>query len=295
MKTSNRINSQPLVCSAVAAFVALIGVSSSASSAVMITNDPFTFFNLEKPTGEFDEPGLSGFEYLLSCRTGEYRANDQYLIAGEESTPTTSLVADLGGVAELSSLALDFSIQYNLIGGRNFTFTLDGPLAGTPSVLCWGDGCSGGSTSAQTIDGLAPITQYNGLQIQVRAQEVAGSSVTISNLAITGVDIAPGSAALFDGVVTPATTSTIPGDSPGRVAQWLLGDSLDLVTQEWDLSGTVTLTRPDAALEDLTKVRLAVDLVNDMRLATIPLPATAWLVISALGGLVVVKRKQLRA
>jgi hypothetical protein len=109
---------------------------------------------------------------------------------------------------------------------------------------------------------------------------------------MTGVDFAPAGASLLDGMVTPATPSTIPGDPPGRVVQWLLGDSLDMIVNEWEITGTITLTR-DLALEDLTKVRLAVDLVNDLRLPLqpVPLPAAAWLFGSALLGLAISKRK----
>lgn len=272
-------------------FVAALGFSPGAAASLIVTSNVLTIFNLEKPTGKFDEPSLSGFEYLISDRTGEFRQNDQYLVAGEESLPATTLVEDLGGLAALSGTALDFSIRYNLVGGRNFTFSIDDPLAAAASVLCWGSNCPAGSNSAETIGGLAPVTQFNGLQIQVRAQEVAASSVSISNLMFTGLPIAPGSDALFDGIVTPATASTIPGDPSGRILQWLLGDSLDLVMNEWELSGTVAITR-SAAIEDLTKVRLAVDLVNDLRLPLppeepieTPLPATLWLFCIAVAGL----------
>lgn len=45
-----------------------------------------------------------------------------------------------------------------------------------------------------------------------------------------------------------------------------MGTQLALVA--WELSGTVTLTRPDDATKDLTKVRVVVDLVHDERLPT---------------------------
>jgi hypothetical protein len=272
-------------------FIATLGICPGVAASLIVTSNALTIFNLEKPTGKFDEPSLSGFEYLVSDRTGEFRQNDQYLVAGEESLPATTLATDLGGLADLSGTALDFSIRYNLVGGRNFTFSIDDPLSGAASILCWGGNCPAGSMSAETIGGLAPVTQFNGLQIQVRAQEVAASSVSISNLVFTGLPIAPGSDALFDGTVTPATASTIPGDPPGRIIQWLLGDSLDLVMNEWELSGTVAIARIEA-IEDLTKVRLAVDLVNDLRLPLppeepieTPLPATLWLFSIAFAGL----------
>lgn len=273
------------------AFVAALGICPGVAASLIVTSDVLTIFNLEKPTGKFDEPSLSGFEYLISDRTGEFRQNDQYLIAGEESLPGTTLAKDLGGLADLSGTALDFSIRYNLVGGRNFSFSIDDPLAGAASILCWGVNCPAGSISAETIGGLAPVTQFNGLQIQVRAQDVAASIVSISNLVFTGPAIAPGSDTLFDGTVTPTTASTIPGDPPGRIIQWLLGDSLDLALNEWELSGTVDITRNEA-IEDLTKVRLAVDLVNDLRLplppeepAETPVPATLWLFSIAFAGL----------
>ena len=106
-----------------------------------------TFLGLFRPTGQFDETGLSGFEYLISSRTGEFREADQYLIAGEDTQPTTSLSADLGTVGNLSGTQFDFALQHNLSGGRNFTFILTDVLSATTSVLCWGDNCAAGSTA----------------------------------------------------------------------------------------------------------------------------------------------------
>jgi hypothetical protein len=291
MKTFSREGVPAVPFYSVLVTFVLLSISPHTMATVTITNDWATLFSLEKPTGEFDEPSLSGFEYLISSRTGEFRENDQYMIVGEEPTATTSLISNLGAVNELSGTAWDFSIQHNLIGGRNFTFTMDGP-AGAGSELCWGENCPPGSTSMQTLDGQAPINQYNGLQIQVRAQDVTNSSATISNLSLTGVTMDPTSPALFDGTVTPLTLGTFPFET-GRVGQWLLGDNLDFTSNEWELTGTVTLTREDLALEDLTKVRFAVDLVDDTRLVLepVPVPASVWLFVSALIGLVGIGRK----
>jgi hypothetical protein len=85
--------------------------------------------------------------------------------------------------------------------------------------------------------------------------------------------------------------SHLPFDPPGRIGQWILGT--DLVLMDWELSGTVTLVRPDDALTDLTKVRLAVDFVNDTRLPTVPLPPALYLFISGLLGLVAMARRNL--
>jgi len=226
------------------------------------SDDFLTFFNLYRPTGEFDETGLSGFEFLISSRTGEFRANDQYLISGEETAETTSLGNDLGAVADLSSVPFAFSIQHNLVGGRNFTFRLTDLVSSEVSVLCWGLNCPIGSNAAEILNGISPISDYNGIQIQVRAQDVAGSSAAVTITALNGVTVA--GAGFFDEVVTPASPGTIPGDS-GRRGQWMIGDALDLVLNEWELLGTVLLSRPDAAETDVTKVRLAVDLVRDPR------------------------------
>jgi hypothetical protein len=83
---------------------------------------------------------------------------------------------------------------------------------------------------------------------------------------------------LFDDVVTPESPGTI---DAGRRGQWMLGDDLDLVLLEWELEGTVTLSRPDAALEDLTKVRLAVDLVRHPDLPFVPAPEPAGFLLAA--------------
>ena len=251
--------------------IALVGMPDRARAAVQITNDASTFGFLLKPTGKPDEPSLGGFNYWISSRTGasDFKKNDQYLNVGDETDETTAIAADLGTVTNLSGTGFDFSITHT--ANKNVSFDLSNLGTGATSTLCWGIDCPTGSISTPTLDGQPPINNYNGLQIQVRAQEILGSSITIDNLTLTGLDIAPGSAALFDGVVTPFTPSTLPLDLPGRVGQWILGT--DLVLLDWELAGRVTLVRPDAALSDRNKVRLAVDFVNDTRLPTIPVPA----------------------
>lgn len=286
LTNGNRLLS--VACGGLFVALASISIADRADAAVVITNDPTTFSFLEKPTGKPDEPSLGGFEYLISSRTNEFRANDQYLIVGEEPNDATAIVADLGAVGDLSGTAFDFSIQHNLVGGRNFTFSMINPT-GEISELCWGDNCPQGSTSTPILNGQPPINNYNGLQIQVRAQEVLGSSATVENLTLSGLDITSGSDPLFDGTVNPFTPGTLPLDF-GRVGQWILGDSLDLVLMAWELTGTVTLSRPDDAISDLTKVRFAVDFVNDTRLATIPVPAAVWLFGSGLLGLIGIAR-----
>ena len=74
----------------------------------------------------------------------------------------------------------------------------------------------------------------------------------------------------------------------GRRGQWLIADSLDFLLNEWELEGFVTLTRPDGALVDRTKVRLAIDLVRDPTLPfVVPEPSTVLLMglgLAALSG-----------
>jgi hypothetical protein len=257
-----------------------LAASGSAGAVVMVTDsdDFLPFLGLDRPTGQFDETGLSGFEFQISSLTGEFRANDQYLISGESTEEATSLGNDLGVVGDLSGVSFGFSIQHNLVGGRNFTFSLTNPVSSQVSVLCWGDNCPIGSNAAPILAGIPPISDYNGIQIQVRAQDVAGSSAAVTITALNGVAVA--GAGFFDETVTPASPGTLPGDL-GRRGQWMMGDSLDLVLNEWELLGTVTLSRPDAALADRTKVRLAVDLVRDPSLPfLVPEPSTSALLAS---------------
>ncbi len=110
---------------------------------------------------------------------------------------------------------------------------------------------------------------------------------------LSGVELA--GAAFFDEAVTPDSPGTILGDS-GRRGQWMLGDSLDLVLDEWELTGLVTLSRPDAALSDVTKVRLAVDFVRDPDLAYVPEPSAGLLFGAALSVLMpfVLCRRRMR-
>ena len=124
-----------------------LGLAGPAVATVLVTDpdDPTPFLSLYRPTGQLDETGLSGFEFLVSSRTGRFRENDQYLISGEATEETTSLADDLGGVGELSGTPFHFSIQHNLAGGRNFSFSLTNQDSGQTTVQCWGLGCAAGS------------------------------------------------------------------------------------------------------------------------------------------------------
>jgi hypothetical protein len=264
---------RPLSSVLVAAAALALAGRAGALVTVSGPDDGSVFYELDRPGGQLDETGLSGFELLISSRTGSFRANDQYLIAGEATEETTSIGSDLGGVAELSGTSLEFAIEHHLAAGRNFTFRVRNTSTGAESALCWGVGCEAGSLAVELLNGIPPIQDYNGLQVQVRAQDVAGSSAALTLEALTGVDLA--GAPLFDEVVTPSSPGTISPLDAGRRGQWLLGDDLDLVENEWELRGTLTLARPDAALEDLTKVRLAVDLVRHPELPFLPAPEPA--------------------
>lgn len=257
--------------------VAVAGLLVAAPGGALVTvsgpDDGSVFLGLYRPTGQFDETSLSGFELLISSRIGEFRANDQYLISGEETDETTSIARDLGAVGDLSGTPFTFTIEHHLTGGRNFTFAVTNDVAHTTDVLCWGEGCDPGATSAQTLAGIPPIASYNGLQIQVRAQDVAGASARVALTSLTGVSVSGES--LFDETVVPTSPGTISPLDAGRRGQWMLGDDLDLVENEWTLEGSVTLTRPDEALADLTKVRLAVDLVRDPSLPFLEAPEPA--------------------
>ena len=90
--------------------------------------------------------------------------------------------------------------------------------------------------------------------------------MSVQNLALSGVAIAPGSPSLFDGTVTPTTPGTLPGDD-GRVMQWILGN--DLETDSWTLTGELTGLRTD--LGGINSVRFVVDLVRDTTIAP-PVP-----------------------
>jgi hypothetical protein len=263
--------------------LAALGSSEPAVALVTVSgpDDGSVFYELDRPTGQLDETGLSGFELLISSRTGSFRANDQYLIAGEATEETTSIGGDLGAVADLSGTAFDFSIEHRLEGGPSFTFRVTEAGTSAESVLCWGLGCEAGSQAVELLNGTPPIRDYNGIQVQARAQDVAGSSVALTLTSLSGVDVE--GSPLFDEVVTPSSPGTVSPLDAGRRGQWFLADDLDLVENAWALRGTVTLTRPDEALEDLTKVRLAVDLVRHPDLPFLPAPEPAQGLLVAVG------------
>ena len=246
-------------------FVCLgVALESAATVVVSGPDDGSAFFPLFMPTGEFDERGLSGFEFLVSSRIGSFRENDQYLISGEETDVSTSIGNDLGLVGDISGVPFNFSIRHKLQGGRNFTFTLTNSATGSSHSLCWGSNCDPTANSTEILNGIPPIHDYNGIQVQVRAQEVTGARVAVTISGLSGVDVT--GEPFFDELVTPTVDGTIFAFDRGRRGQWLLGDDLDLVLREWELTGSVTLTRPDDATTDLTKVRLAVDFVRDPKL-----------------------------
>jgi hypothetical protein len=259
--------------------VATVALALPAAATVNVSgpDDGSAFFGLDMPTGQFDERGLSGFEFLISSvdpATDAFTANDQYLIQGEDTNPTQAIGNNLGMVGDLSGVPFNFSIQHNLVGGRNFTFSLTNTVTSNVSVLCWGVNCAPGSTAAELINGQGPIFDYNGLQVQARAQEVAGSSVDLQILSLSGVTLA--GSPLFDETVEPDTPGTIFAFDLGRRGQWFLADNLDFHTNEWEMLGQITLNRPDAALSDRTKVRLAIDFVRDPTLPhVVPEPSTA--------------------
>jgi hypothetical protein len=271
------------VLSAAWALTAL-ALAGRAAALVSVTDpdDGSVFPRLYRPTGQFDETALGGFEFLISSRTAQFRANDQYLVSGEATEETTAIGNDLGGVAELSAVPFEFSIRHQLVGGRHFRFRLTDGITSEEHVLCWGQGCPAGSLASELLAGVPPIQDYNGLQIQVRAQDVVGSSAEVEITGLAGLDVT--GAPFFDELVTPDVPGTISPLDAGRRGQWLLGDDLDFVANEWELTGIVTLVRPDAADTDLTKVRLAVDLVRDPTLPYIPAlePARALLLVTGL-------------
>ncbi len=263
-------------------------ISSQAFATVIVSGsepaDAAVFYTpLFMPTGQFDERGLSGFEFFISGSTDPFAGNDQYLIQGEDTNPTQAIGNPVGDITNMNGVPFDFSIQHNLVGGRNFTFSVTNTVTSDTSVLCWGLNCAAGSNSAALIDGVAPIADYNGIQIQVRAQDVVGATATVQITDLIGLDLT--GAPLFNETVSLASSGTILAFDFGRRGQWIMGDNGELVTQEWNLTGTVTLNRPDMALVDRNKVRLAVDLVRNPGLPLVPEPGTALLLGLGLTGL----------
>ncbi len=291
----------------------LILVSALASHATVVVSGPdpsasVVFFGLDIPPigGALDERGFSGFEYRLSGRdptVDEFIANDMYLIQGNDTNPTQAIGANIGDVDtttnlhELSGVPINFSIQHNLVGGRNLTFSLFNTISMETSVLCWGLNCAPSSISAETINGEAPFNEFNGLQVQVRAQEVPGSTASVQITALNGISDIVGDP-FYDETVDPTLPGTIQtmfGDDAGRRGQWLIADNLEFLTNEWELVGIVTLSRPDDAFGDRTKVRLAIDLVRDPELPfVVPEPSSADLSIVAITAVAFIRRASRR-
>jgi len=236
--------------------------SSPATGSVEITGDWETLLSLEKPTGKFDEPSFGGFNYLISSLDTGLNASDVYINIGDETTAASAIAVDLGKVGDLSGVAFDFSIRHE--SGDNYSFRVTNASSGESTTLCWGVSCPSGSIATELLDGQVPISNYNGLQVQLRSQDVQGSSAKLENLELIGMTPTAGSAPLLATTVKPDTPSTIPIDPPGRVGQWILGT--DLAVMDWELKGRITLSRPDDATSERSKVRLAVDFVHDTRL-----------------------------
>jgi len=282
-----------------AAVVALVGFSGTADATVTAfpatqpgdTTANFNFFNslTIPPGGAFDERGFSSFQYLISNDGGDaLDMGDQFITFGEDrKVAGSSLPGDLGG-PELSGKTFEFSIQHNYVGlERNFTFALNEMGGGISNTLCWGGGCDQSipaSNKTETLGGVGPITDFNGLQLQVRAQldqDILNPVADVQITGLSGVDLAPGTT-FFDETVTPASPATILFDSPGRQGQWIMADDNDLTLSEWELTGLVTLSRDDLAENDVTALRFKLDLVQDPTLPfgevkVVPLPGAVWL------------------
>ena len=103
----------------VVAFFAITSATTPANAIVVVSgpDDGSAFFPLDMPTGQFDERGLSGFEYLIAGEPSGFFSLDQYLIQGEDTNPTQAIGNDLGVASDLSGVPMNFSIQHNLVGG----------------------------------------------------------------------------------------------------------------------------------------------------------------------------------
>lgn len=272
------------------AIAVAVGLLASPAAAVVVVSGPVSgaaFFPLVQPTGQFDERGLSGFEYFISGITGdEFLSYDQFLIQGEDTNPTQAIGADLGVAADLSGTEFEWSVQHNLAGGRNFTFSIAQPGSTDASVLCWGQGCDPtADVVVATLNGQGPLDDFNGIQVQVRAQDVPNSSATVTIDALDGVPLSFDEP-YFDETVVPTSPGSVSPFDFGRRGQWFIAQDNDLVLNAWELRGTVTLSRLDPALMDRTQVRLAIDLVRDPRFpSVIPEPSTALLLGLGLCGL----------
>ena len=229
-------------------------------------SDGSTFHRLERPdpaADKYDETSFSGFEFLISSRSQpDFRANDQYLVSGEQTVPGSALADELGPVGDLSGTPFGFTIEHvPPPAGRRFVFSLKNEVTGVETVQCWGVDCPAGSNSDELVGGKPPLADFDGLQISVRAQEVAGSSATLEILGFDGPPLE--GAPLFDETVTPDTLGTIdPLLDRGRRVQWILADGPLLSEEAWRLRGRVVLVRSDPAQSELTKVRVATDLVR---------------------------------
>ena len=200
-----------------------------ATGRVEISDNWETFGQLEKPTGKIDEPSFGGFNYLISSLPSGFTAGDMYLNLGDETVEEASIAADLGDVAALSEAAFDFSIRQ--VVGQRQVFALTRVASGETTTLCWGVQCPEGSIVKELLGGEPPFSEYNGLQIQLRAQEIAGSSAKLEQVELVGLLPTDESPPLLEATVTPETPSSIPIDPPGRVGQWILGT--DLATSDW--------------------------------------------------------------
>ena len=98
------IDQQPIAIAALAWGGWVEGVDATVTVTDPDDGSPFLTLFRPDPT-QFDETGLSGIEYQISSLTGVFRANDQYMISGQETDEATSIGNELGNVIDLSGTA----------------------------------------------------------------------------------------------------------------------------------------------------------------------------------------------
>ncbi|MCK6371394.1 MAG: VPLPA-CTERM sorting domain-containing protein [Gammaproteobacteria bacterium] len=173
--------------------------------------------------------------------------------------------SNLGNDAALSGNTYAFEAKYT--AGTGYSFQIFGSFNGGTLV----DPLVSWTTADGAKNGKSPTDSYNAILLNARADGV--STMTISDLAFS-----------ISGASTSGSLASPMAVAGGSMQQWLVADG-SLSGTSWTLTGKLNGTGAAAVGDEGLKFD-----VYTKNVSLVPVPAAAWLLASALGGLAGLRR-----